>query len=71
MHPLAAVAEQEMLHLALAGNMLRALNGTQPLYDKTFMPVYPSKILFDQIDMELRPADKKSLECFLKVNVFP
>ena len=51
--------------------MLRALNGTQPLYDKTFMPVYPSKILFDQIDMELRPADKKSLECFLKVNVFP
>ncbi|KAM5533430.1 hypothetical protein V8D89_012868 [Ganoderma adspersum] len=62
-----AVAEQEMLHLALAGNMLRALGGTQLLYNKKFMPEYPSQILFDKIDMELRPADKKNLECFLKI----
>ncbi|KAI1793394.1 ferritin-like-domain-containing protein [Ganoderma leucocontextum] len=62
-----AVAEQEMLHLALAGNMLRALGGTQLLYNKSFMPEYPSQILFDKIDMELRPADKKNLECFLKI----
>ena len=60
-----------MLHLALAGNMLRALNGTQRLYDKSFMPAYPSKILFDEIDMGLRPADKKNLECFLKVGIVP
>ncbi len=66
---LAAVAEQEMLHLALAGNMLRALGGTQLLYDKKFMPEYPSQILFDKIDMELRPADKRNLECFLKVSI--
>ena len=58
-----------MLHLALAGNMLRALDGKQPLYNKSFMPIYPSKILFNEIDMELRPADKKNLECFLKVSI--
>ncbi|PIL22475.1 hypothetical protein GSI_15163 [Ganoderma sinense ZZ0214-1] len=52
-----AVAEQEMLHLALAGNMLRALDGKQLLYDESFMPKYPSQILYDKIDMELRPAD--------------
>ena len=69
--PSAAVAEQEMLHLALAGNMLRALGGTQLLYDKKFMPEYPSQILFDKIDMELRPADKKILECFLKASIDP
>nr|VWO96715.1 Uncharacterized protein [Ganoderma boninense] len=62
-----AVAEQEMLHLALAGNMLRALDGKQLLYDESFMPKYPSHILYDKIDMELRPADKKNLDCFLKI----
>lgn len=58
-----------MLHLALAGNILRALGGTQLLYNKSFMPEYPSQILFDKIDMELRSADKKNLECFLKVSI--
>ncbi len=61
------VVEQEMLHLALAGNMLRALGGTQLLYDKSFLPTYPSQILFEQIDMKLQPANKENLECFLKV----
>ena len=60
-----------MLHLALAGNMLAALGGSQPLYDKSFIPTYPSEILFDQIDMALRPANKENLECFLKVRNFP
>ncbi|TBU46322.1 ferritin-like-domain-containing protein [Dichomitus squalens] len=62
-----AVAEQEMLHLALAGNMLAALGGTQPLYDKLFIPTYPSEILFEKIEMALRPANKENLECFLKI----
>lgn len=56
-----------MLHLALAGNILRALDGTQTLYDKLFLPTYPSQILFEQIDMKLQPANKDNLECFLKV----
>ncbi|OBZ79329.1 hypothetical protein A0H81_00194 [Grifola frondosa] len=62
-----AVVEQEMLHLSLAGNMLRALGGKQALYDKGFMPTYPSKILYDEIDMQLRAADKKNIENFLKL----
>ncbi|KAI0027078.1 ferritin-like-domain-containing protein [Vararia minispora EC-137] len=62
-----SVAEQEMLHLALAGNLLRALNDIQTLYDKKTMPTYPSHILYDKIDMKLRPADKENLDCFLKI----
>lgn len=65
---LLAVAEQEMLHLSLAGNMLRALNGTQKLYEHSFMPVYPSKILYDKVDMKLQPANKENLDCFLKAS---
>ncbi|KAI0641117.1 ferritin-like-domain-containing protein, partial [Trametes meyenii] len=63
----AAVAEQEMLHLALAGNMLVALGGEQRLYDKSFMLTYPDTILFDKIPMELRPANKENLEWFIKI----
>lgn len=56
-----------MLHLALAGNMLCALDGRQLLYSQAFMPTYPSEILFDKIRMQLAPANKENLECFLKV----
>lgn len=56
-----------MLHLALSGNMLAALGGKQALYDKEFMPTYPSEILFEHIPMKLQPANKENLECFLKV----
>ncbi|KIK63446.1 hypothetical protein GYMLUDRAFT_72117 [Collybiopsis luxurians FD-317 M1] len=61
------VVEQEMLHLSLVGNMLRALDGIQVLYNQDFIPQYPSKILYSKIPMELRPADKKNLDCFLKI----
>ncbi|KAI0825348.1 ferritin-like-domain-containing protein [Trametes gibbosa] len=62
-----SIAEQEMLHLALAGNMLCALDGKQLLYSQAFMPTYPSEILFDKIRMQLAPANKDNLECFLKI----
>ncbi|KAF8208005.1 ferritin-like-domain-containing protein [Mycena galopus ATCC 62051] len=62
-----SVAEQEMLHLALAGNMLRSLDGVQTLYDRDFMPTYPSQILFDKVDMKLQPANKENLDCFLRI----
>ncbi|KIK63443.1 hypothetical protein GYMLUDRAFT_241920 [Collybiopsis luxurians FD-317 M1] len=62
-----SVVEQEMLHLSLAGNMLRALNGTQTLYNKEYIPTYPSTILYDDIPMELRPADKQNLDYFLQI----
>lgn len=61
------VVQQEMLHLALAGNMLRALDGVQLLYDSSFLPTYPSQILFEPIWMKLQPANKENLECFLKI----
>ncbi|KAI0668651.1 ferritin-like-domain-containing protein [Trametes maxima] len=62
-----SVAEQEMLHLGLAGNMLVALGGKPKLYNKSFMPTYPASILYDKIPMRLAPADKENLECFLKI----
>ncbi|KAI0641122.1 ferritin-like-domain-containing protein [Trametes meyenii] len=62
-----SVAEQEMLHLGLAGNMLVALGEKPKLYNKSFMPTYPASILYDKIPMRLAPADKENLECFLKI----
>lgn len=58
-----------MLHLSLAGNILRAVDGSQALYDKAFIPTYPSTILYEPIDMKLRAAVKENLESFLKVRI--
>ena len=58
-----------MLHLTLAGNIMCALKGSQKLYDKAFIPVYDGNhtILYDQINVNLQPAEKPLLETFIKV----
>lgn len=58
-----------MLHLSLAGNILRALNGSQKLYDKDFVPVYDKNtyLLFDEIKLRLSPLKKPLIETFIKV----
>ena len=63
------VVEQEMLHLTLAGNILRALGAEQKLYDKKFIPVYDgnNRLLYDQINLNLEAAEKPLLETFIKV----
>lgn len=64
----AGVVEQEMLHLTLAGNILRALTGTQKLYEKAFVPVYNDEtfLLYDEVKLELRCLKKPLLESFIK-----
>lgn len=57
----------EMLHLALAGNIMVSLGGKHTLYERKFVPTYPSKILMTDIDMMLGPADKRNLTCFMDV----
>ena len=57
-----------MLHLTLAGNMLRAIGRNQALYDKDFIPTYPDQIFYDKVDIKFGPADKKTLESFVQVS---
>ena len=59
-----------MLHLSLAGNILRALDGSQKLYDKTFMPIYDKNtfLLFDEIKLRLSPLEKPLIETFIKAS---
>lgn len=63
------ILQQEMLHLALAGNILSALGGSLDLYHPSIVPQYPDKILMDEIEMELRPFDAESLDHFIHVRV--
>ena len=58
-----------MLHLSLAGNILRALGGEYRLYDKEHLPVYDddAHILYDAIELNLEPAQKHLLGTFVKV----
>ena len=56
-----------MLRLALAGNMLRAIGGTQALYDKCFIPAYPDEIFYDKVKMKLGPADRRTLGSLVEV----
>ncbi len=65
------IVEQEMLHLSLCGNIVRALGGFQPLYDEEFVPKYDdeTKLLYDEISLDLEPAEKSLLDTFIKVCV--
>lgn len=58
-----------MLHLSLSGNILRALGGEYRLYDETHMPVYDddAHILYDEVQLNLEPAEKHLLGTFVKV----
>ena len=56
-----------MDHLALAGNILRALNAEPVLYNKQFIPTYPTKILISNVPMNLEAAEKTNIINFVKV----
>jgi hypothetical protein len=65
----AAVVEQEMLHLSLAGNLLSALGGTVELYDPRVVPQYPGRMLYGKIPMILEALKTESLGRFMEVRV--
>jgi hypothetical protein len=65
----ADVVNEEMLHLALAGNTLRAIGGAPRLYDPTIVPQYPGPMLgrTPELILQLRPMTKDNLETFIEV----
>lgn len=63
------ILQQEMLHLALVGNLLSALGGSLDLYDRRVVPQYAGYVLLDRVPMTLRRLDAKSLGYFVKVRM--
>ena len=61
-----------MLHLSLAGNILRAVGGQPKLYDVNYIPYYPMLMpgRVPKLWLELRRANKRNLQTFLDVCVF-
>ena len=57
-----------MLHLALTGNILSALDSPRELYKKSIIPRFPSEVPYENVIFHLDCANKAALECFLKVN---
>ncbi len=57
-----------MLHLSLAGNILRAIGGTPKVYD--IVPKYPAPMLghSPKLELNLRALGAKQLETFLAVS---
>lgn len=49
---------------------MRALGGSQKLYSKDFVPVFDegTLLLYDEINLNLEPAEKSLLETFIKVD---
>lgn len=58
-----------MLHLALVGNIARALDYKFKLNSKEAIPLFDGnlKMLYDKIDLSLGPAKKALLAAFVKV----
>ncbi|KAF8637314.1 hypothetical protein AX16_010842 [Volvariella volvacea WC 439] len=66
------IVAEEMLHLSLAGNMLRATGGNPVLYSAKKIPTYPSNMLghVPKLVLNLRKLDKQNLNTFLQIE-FP
>ena len=59
-----------MLHLSLAGNVLRAVGGNPTLYDVNYMPSYPMLMpgRVPKLWLQLRKANKANLQTFIDVS---
>ena len=58
-----------MLHLSLAGNILRAVGGTPKLYNLDIVPHYPMMMpgRDPPLEMNLREMTKENLSTFIDV----
>jgi hypothetical protein len=63
------VVNEEMLHLALVGNTLRATGGAPTLYDPKIIPQYPGPMIgrVPELILQLRPMTKDNLDTFIQV----
>ena len=67
---LRSVVMQEMLHMAMAGNILAAIGGKPDLTKPEFLPIYPTKLPFDigNVEVSLAPFSIDLVEnVFLKI----
>ena len=66
------VVAEEMLHLSLAGNILRAVGGQPKLYDVDYIPCYPMLMpgRVPKLWLQLRRANKKNLQTFIDVRIY-
>ncbi len=65
-----SVVVEEMLHMALAANMLSAIGGTPSFTSSDFIPNYPGDLPFDigNVDVNLAPFSKALVhDVFLKI----
>ena len=59
-----------MLHLSLAGNVLRAIGGRPKLYDVNVIPYYPMNMPYrNWLKLCLREGTKDNLDTFVKVRM--
>jgi hypothetical protein len=58
-----------MLHLSLAGNVLRAVGGMPKLYDPNIVPQYPLQMpgRIPPLELNLREMSKANLQTFVDV----
>ena len=63
------VVAEEMLHLSLAGNVLRAVGGKPKLYDPDIIPIYPMLMpgRIPDLELRLRKMTKENLQTFIDV----
>jgi hypothetical protein len=68
---IANIVIQEMLHFALAGNMLNAIGRTPSIANAAFIPTYPTHTLPGGIrlrhEVDLRPLSQAQLEVFEEI----
>lgn len=69
------VVQQEMLHLALAGNVFTSLDSDghlgPKLYSEEYLVHYGRDEILRGVPLKLEPCHKKSLEWFMKVTLLP
>lgn len=68
------VVSQEMLHMGLAGNILCSIGGYPALYrdpklqmGEHFIPEYPTSLLYQEIRLNLRAANKGNIRTFMEL----
>ncbi len=65
------IAEQEMFHFALAGNILAAIGGVPSIANADFVPRYPTNVLpggiAQKLPVDLKPLSPDQLDVFLQI----
>ncbi|KAF8201995.1 ferritin-like-domain-containing protein [Mycena galopus ATCC 62051] len=62
-----SVVKQEMLHLALSGNVLTAIGGEPKVYGEEYTPQFPAKIFYDKTQLDLKPATLENMKTFQRL----